>query len=101
MKADPKLSEGFNAVGFSQGALFIRAYVQRCNSPPVRNLISIGGPNMGVFGLPNCMGPNSTLCEMMREALDLGAYLSFIQDHVVQAEYWQVRHSSPLILTPF
>jgi palmitoyl-protein thioesterase len=89
MKADPKLQNGFNAVGFSQGSQFLRAYVQRCNDPPVTNLITLGGQHQGVFGLPNCPGPNETLCEMLREALDLGVYISFIQSFVVQAEYWQ------------
>jgi palmitoyl-protein thioesterase len=89
MKADPKLEKGFNAVGFSQGSQFLRAYVQRCNDPPVTNLITLGGQHQGVFGLPNCPGPNETLCEMLREALDLGVYISFIQSFVVQAEYWQ------------
>jgi len=89
MKADPKLQNGFNAVGFSQGSQFLRAYVQRCNDPPVANLITLGGQHQGVFGLPNCPGPNETLCEMLREALDLGVYISFIQSYVVQAEYWQ------------
>jgi len=88
LSKDPKLSGGFNAVGFSQGSQFLRAYVQRCNSPPVRNLISVGGQHQGVFGLPHCPGENSTLCELMRELLDNGAYISWIQSFVVQAEYW-------------
>jgi len=89
LQKHPQLAKGFNAVGFSQGSQFLRAYVQRCNSPPVTNLISIGGQHQGVYGLPHCPGPNYTLCEMMRSALDYGVYVSFVQDHVVQAEYWQ------------
>lgn len=104
LKSDPKLQNGFNAVGFSQGGQFLRAYVERaihlnftyvpyssgCNDPPVKNLVSIGGQHQGVYGLPHCPGPNSTLCEWMREAIDLGVYLSAVQSYVVQAEYWQV-----------
>lgn len=74
----------------------------------------------GVFGMPKCPGANYTLCEWMRELLDLGksnrtqykttslslcthphphtthtlcsgAYISWIQDTLVQAEYWHVR----------
>ena len=89
LKEDPQLAGGFNALGFSQGGQFLRAYVQRCNDPPVHNLITFGGQHQGVFGLPRCEALNHTLCEWMREALDLGAYEKLVQDHVVQAEYWQ------------
>uniref|UniRef100_A0A8D0GEG2 Palmitoyl-protein thioesterase 1 n=1 Tax=Sphenodon punctatus TaxID=8508 RepID=A0A8D0GEG2_SPHPU len=46
---DPKLQGGYNAMGFSQGGQFLRAVVQRCPSPPVFNLISIGGQHQGNF----------------------------------------------------
>jgi palmitoyl-protein thioesterase len=88
LKADPALRGGFNAVGFSQGGQFLRAYVERCNDPPVRNLITLGGQHQGVYGLPNCPGPNVTLCEAARELLDYGAYIPWIQSFQVQAEYW-------------
>eukprot|EP01114_Cavostelium_apophysatum_P004392 TRINITY_DN1461_c0_g1_i1.p1 TRINITY_DN1461_c0_g1~~TRINITY_DN1461_c0_g1_i1.p1 ORF type:complete len:308 (-),score=67.27 TRINITY_DN1461_c0_g1_i1:33-956(-) len=86
--SDPNLKDGFNAIGFSQGSQFLRAYVERCNNPPVYNLISIGGQHQGVYGLPKCPGPNLTLCEWMNDMLDLGVYVSFVQDTLVQAEYW-------------
>jgi len=86
---DTNLSQGFNAVGFSQGGQFLRAYVERFNSPPVYNLISVGGQHQGVFGFPNCPGANETICEIVRKMLNLGAYVPAIQDNLVQAEYWQ------------
>eukprot|EP01112_Ceratiomyxa_fruticulosa_P010251 TRINITY_DN2700_c0_g1_i2.p1 TRINITY_DN2700_c0_g1~~TRINITY_DN2700_c0_g1_i2.p1 ORF type:complete len:329 (-),score=53.52 TRINITY_DN2700_c0_g1_i2:71-976(-) len=86
---DTNLEDGFNAIGFSQGGQFLRAYVERCNSPKVYNLISVGGQHQGVFGMPNCIGVNHTLCEMMRKLLNMGAYEKFVQNHVTQAEYWQ------------
>jgi len=86
---DTNLSEGFNAVGFSQGGQFLRAYVERMNSPPVYNLVSIGGQHQGVFGFPKCPGANETICEIVRRMLNLGAYVPFVQDTLVQAEYWQ------------
>lgn len=52
MKQDPKLADGVNIVGFSQGGLLVRAYVERCNDPPVKNLVSYLGPQMGVYGVP-------------------------------------------------
>jgi palmitoyl-protein thioesterase len=89
LAADPNLKGGFNAIGFSQGSQFLRAYVQRCNNPPVHNLISIGGQHQGVYGLPHCPGVDYSLCEYIRELLDTGVYWSWIQDSLVQAQYWQ------------
>jgi palmitoyl-protein thioesterase len=54
LKKIPELKDGFDALGFSQGGLFFRAYVQQCNDPPVRNLISFGSPHGGVSDVPNC-----------------------------------------------
>jgi palmitoyl-protein thioesterase len=39
---DPQLQNGYNAVGFSQGGQFLRAVAQRCPSPRMRSLITIG-----------------------------------------------------------
>jgi palmitoyl-protein thioesterase len=89
LAADPNLKGGFNAIGFSQGGQFLRAYVQRCNNPPVHNLITVGGQHQGVYGLPHCRGVDYTLCEYIRELLDYGAYISYIQESLVQAQYWQ------------
>jgi len=52
MKAYPELAGGVNVVGYSQGGLLVRAYVERCNDPPVKNLLSYLGPQMGVYGVP-------------------------------------------------
>jgi len=84
----PQLANGFNAVGFSQGGQFLRAFVQQYNYPPVHNLITLGGQHQGVYGMPRCPGVNSTLCEIVRKLLDVGAYVPFIQKRLVQAEYW-------------
>lgn len=89
LSQDARLQNGFNAIGFSQGGQFLRALVQRCSTVKVHNLISVGGQHQGVFGFPRCPGANSTLCDEVRRLLNLGAYLSFVQDHLVQAEYWQ------------
>jgi palmitoyl-protein thioesterase len=39
---DPALQNGFNAIGFSQGGQFLRAVAQRCPTPRMRNLITVG-----------------------------------------------------------
>lgn len=52
------------------------------------NLISFGGPQQGVFGLPDCPSLSSSTCEHLRELLNYGAYLTWMQDFLVQATYW-------------
>eukprot|EP01106_Pelomyxa_sp_JSP_P001838 TRINITY_DN1280_c0_g2_i1.p1 TRINITY_DN1280_c0_g2~~TRINITY_DN1280_c0_g2_i1.p1 ORF type:complete len:284 (+),score=79.07 TRINITY_DN1280_c0_g2_i1:57-854(+) len=88
LKNDSALAHGFNAVGFSQGGQFLRAYVEKCNDPPVYNLVSIGGQHQGVFGFPACPSSTPEMCEIVRRLLDMGAYLPFVQEHLAQADYW-------------
>ncbi|XP_054619047.1 palmitoyl-protein thioesterase 1-like [Dunckerocampus dactyliophorus] len=85
---DPKLKGGYNAMGFSQGAQFLRAVAQRCPSPPMKNLISVGGQHQGVYGLPKCSGGSSHLCDFIRNLLNSGPYNNLIQTTLVQAQYW-------------
>ncbi|XP_011833039.1 PREDICTED: palmitoyl-protein thioesterase 1 isoform X1 [Mandrillus leucophaeus] len=85
---DPKLQQGYNAMGFSQGGQFLRAVAQRCPSPPMINLISVGGQHQGVFGLPRCPGESSHICDFIRKTLNAGAYSKVVQERLVQAEYW-------------
>ncbi|XP_076157634.1 palmitoyl-protein thioesterase 1 [Alosa pseudoharengus] len=85
---DPKLKDGYNAMGFSQGGQFLRAVAQRCPSPPMKNLISVGGQQQGVYGLPRCPGETSHLCDWIRKKLNSGAYTDLVQKHLVQAQYW-------------
>jgi len=86
--SDPKLAQGYNAIGFSQGAQFMRAVAQRCPTPKIHNLISIGGQHQGVYGLPHCFYPPHTTCDYIRKLLNIGAYWSWVQNELVQAEYW-------------
>ncbi|XP_012502158.1 PREDICTED: palmitoyl-protein thioesterase 1 [Propithecus coquereli] len=85
---DPELQQGYNAMGFSQGGQFLRAVAQRCPSPPMINLISVGGQHQGVFGLPRCPGESSHICDFIRKTLNAGAYSKAVQERLVQAEYW-------------
>jgi len=89
IRNDTNLVNGFNAVGFSQGGQFLRAYVERFNSPPVHNLVSVGGQHQGVYGMPRCFANDSEICNLIREMLNIGVYEEFVQEHLVQAEYWQ------------
>jgi palmitoyl-protein thioesterase len=84
---DTKLANGYNSIGFSQGGQFLRAVAQRCPTPQMKNLISIGGQHQGVYGFPKC--PASTkICNAVRRLLNYGAYVNFVQNSLVQAEYW-------------
>ncbi|KAK6989549.1 palmitoyl-protein thioesterase 1 [Biomphalaria glabrata] len=88
LQKDPKLQQGYNALGFSQGGQFLRAIAQRCPLPPMLNLVSFGGQHQGVYGFPRCPGENQTICDYVRKLLNVGAYVSWIQNFLVQAEYW-------------
>jgi len=88
LASDFNLVNGFNAVGFSQGGQFLRAYIQRCNRPQVFNLITLGGQHQGVFGFPRCPASN-IVCEEIRRLLEIGAYDKFVQKRLVQAQYWK------------
>ncbi|XP_053313153.1 palmitoyl-protein thioesterase 1 [Spea bombifrons] len=85
---DPRLQQGYNSMGFSQGGQFLRAVAQRCPQPRMRNLISVGGQHQGVYGLPRCPGESSHICDWIRKVLNSGAYTKAVQEHLVQAEYW-------------
>ncbi|KAG8451642.1 hypothetical protein GDO86_003728 [Hymenochirus boettgeri] len=81
------LQNGYNSMGFSQGGQFL-AVAQRCPSPRMKNLISIGGQHQGVYGFPRCPGEISKICDQIRKVLNFGAYTRYVQEHLVQAEYW-------------
>ncbi|XP_045495750.1 palmitoyl-protein thioesterase 1 [Colias croceus] len=87
---DPKLQNGFNAIGFSQGCQFFRAVIQRCGHKigPIKNFISLGGQHQGVYGLPHCGALQHQSCDYVRKLLNYAAYYSWVQKSLVQATYW-------------
>ena len=52
IQADPELYDGFNMIGYSQGSLLARAFVQRYDWPRCHVLVSWAGPQAGQFGVP-------------------------------------------------
>ncbi|KZC03815.1 Palmitoyl-protein thioesterase 1, partial [Dufourea novaeangliae] len=88
LSKDQRLTDGFNAIGFSQGAQFMRAVIQRCPHIPIKNFISLGGQHQGVFGLPNCASLEHNVCNHMTRVIRYGAYLRFVQEKFIQATYW-------------
>ncbi|KAF9153615.1 hypothetical protein DFQ26_000525 [Actinomortierella ambigua] len=97
LKENPNLEGGFNAVGFSQGGQFLRAYVQRCNDPPIHNLITFGSQHAGVSDIPGCVNSDPS-CSLMRTIVKAGVYSSYVQNRVVQAQYYKDPHNIPRYL---
>ncbi|KAF2899015.1 hypothetical protein ILUMI_07162 [Ignelater luminosus] len=88
IKSDPLLANGYNAIGYSQGAQFLRGLAQRCPEPQMKTLVSLGGQHQGVYGLPGCDALNSKFCDRIRPIISNLAYLSLAQNRLVQATYW-------------
>eukprot|EP01091_Cochliopodium_minus_P011911 TRINITY_DN3497_c0_g1_i3.p1 TRINITY_DN3497_c0_g1~~TRINITY_DN3497_c0_g1_i3.p1 ORF type:complete len:186 (-),score=24.43 TRINITY_DN3497_c0_g1_i3:639-1196(-) len=91
---DPKLKDGFNLIGYSQGGLITRAYIERYNNPPVHNYLSLLGPHQGVYGTPefNSICPD-TMCPWLDEFVDYLLNQTIIdaafQEKVTFASYWR------------
>lgn len=79
----PQLSNGFHLIGFSQGTLITRGYIQLYNKPPVINYISLAGPQAGQFGTPYINIP--TLDNLLSE-ID---YITPIQNYLAPGQYWK------------
>jgi len=104
VQADPKLKNGFNVIGHSQGALITRAYIERYNNPPVYNYISWVGPHDGVYGTPafNELCPDQD-CPWLNDLFDAlleGNWTDqWVQQHFTFATYWKDPFNYPTYLT--
>jgi len=87
--SDPNLAKGFNAIGFSQGSQLLRGVAERCTGINMYNLITMGGQHFGVADLPGCLDVNGTICELVEDLLELGAYNEFVQEYLMQAQYFR------------
>jgi hypothetical protein len=79
------------------GGQFLRAYIERHNDPPIRNLITFGSQHMGISDLPACK-PYDLLCNLARNAVRAGVYNEWAQQNLVQVTHLSVlslRHISP------
>lgn len=88
VQSDSNLTHGFNAIGYSQGNLVIRGYIERYNNPPVFNFISMHGPLVGVGSFPGCP-IDKEFCRAFAELLGAMAYNPFVQEHLAQANYFR------------
>lgn len=85
----PELAEGFAAVGFSQGGLFLRALVERCPNVTVSTLVTFGSPHMGVLELPLCARDDDWICKGRNELLKKQVWNPSVQKSVVPAQYFR------------
>lgn len=92
LQADPILSTApaIDAVGFSQGGQFLRGYVERCNNPPIRSLITFGSQHNGISEFQKCKGVTDFLCNAANAILKSGTVWSdYVQSHLVPAQYYR------------
>lgn len=70
-------SPEINAIGFSQGGLLARYIAQGCDiKGKVRNLVTVGTPNMGYVDPPKCQNFAKDLYENYIQKLENGRFLS-------------------------
>lgn len=86
--ADPNFQGEFNVLGLSQGGLIARHIAERCPiKGKVRNLVTLGGPNMGVAASPGCF--SGLFCDMVNYVIKQMVYFQFIQNDVGPAGYFR------------
>ncbi|KAJ5917904.1 hypothetical protein N7454_010279 [Penicillium verhagenii] len=90
LATDPILSTApaINAIGFSQGGQFLRGYIERCNKPPVHNLVTFGSQHNGISEFQSC-GMGDWFCNAAESLLRAGTWADFVQAHVVPAQYFR------------
>jgi palmitoyl-protein thioesterase len=79
---------GINALGFSQGGQFLRGYIERCNDPPVRNLITFGSPHNGISEFQDC-DSTDWVCKAAMGIMRGSTWSSFVQSRLVPAQYFR------------
>ncbi|KAI9152154.1 Palmitoyl-protein thioesterase 1 [Paramyrothecium foliicola] len=90
LAAHPILSTApaIDAIGFSQGGQFLRGYVERCNFPPVRSLVTFGSQHNGIVEFRACKD-NDWLCKGAMALLHVNTWSSFVQNRLVPAQYYR------------
>mgnify|MGYP001806949364 CR=1 FL=1 len=74
---DPNFQGEFNVLGLSQGGLIARHIVERCPTQgQPRNLVTLGGPNMGVAKIPNCF--DGAFCNILNYIADNLVYFDVV-----------------------
>ncbi|KAK3175810.1 hypothetical protein K4F52_009971 [Lecanicillium sp. MT-2017a] len=77
-----------DAVGFSQGGQFLRGYVERCNNPPIRSLVTFGSHHNGISKFKECASADYR-CRSEMALLRSNLWSSFTQSFFVLAQYFR------------
>jgi palmitoyl-protein thioesterase len=87
--AHPILSTApaIDALGFSQGGQFLRAYVERCNKPPVRSLVTFGSQHNGIIRFGDC-DTSDFICKIAMGLIH-GSPWGSVQSTLVPAQYFR------------
>lgn len=90
LAAHPILSTApaIDALGFSQGGQFLRGYVERCNRPAVRSLVTFGSQHNGIAEFQAC-GRGDWLCRGAQGLLRSNTWSAFVQSRLVPAQYFR------------
>ena len=86
MNKYPEFANGVNLVGLSQGGLIARALAEMCNIT-VHNVITLGGPHMGVMSIPEC--ETGFYCDIFNDVIELGVYDTFVQENAGPPGYFK------------
>ncbi|KAF8520395.1 alpha/beta-hydrolase [Hysterangium stoloniferum] len=97
LAAIPELQGGFDAIGFSQGGQFLRAFTEIYNSPPVHNLITFGSQHMGIAASAACK-PFDVVCYLVQSVISTGVYTEWAQTNVIPAQYFRDSKQLPTYL---
>lgn len=90
LASHPILSKAsaINAIGFSQGGQFLRAYVERCNQPPVANLVTFGSQHNGISEFQNC-ATDDWVCRGWDGLLKSNTWSDLVQSRLIPAQYFR------------
>lgn len=91
LASEPILSTApaVNALGFSQGGQFLRAFIERCNFPKVRNLVTMGSQHNGIYKFQACQSTGDWACRAAEALLRYGRWSDFVQARLVPAQYFR------------
>jgi len=89
LRSHPILSTApaVNALGFSQGGQFLRGYIEKCNNPPVKNLVTFGSQHNGIAKFQKCK-TGDLLCASVAALLKANTW-GVAQSTLVPAQYYR------------